>query len=820
MDKNSNVMLWGLEKASSSKLKEYEGQNNNPKSTIKQKGDKKPKKEVKVEKRFDPSEDYGIQDLAFLKKEASRIDKDIENDNDYDENIELQDKIYELIDTLEEMSEKFGSGLRSVLEPKREQFEDIDGDSSDDEYGRGITEEKSSIKQVNTSLKPNTKAKTKKISESKVRAEKGSDKAKEIGQKLAEARRKKREESGKLTVKEQSEKKREEKQKLRAEKAKPWYYVGIMPKGYREATEDEAIRNNKVGSYGKYVVDPLKYEFFEKYNILLSQHLSDTEIKMALLGIPKKINRSYQEIEIYESKLENNKYTESEHHKYDNKLAEEKHTLKNLKKAYNWIYKLYCERNNKTYVKKTFPPPEKEEIIHTKSESVFIPTKKEVIDPRVEVLSKEKKKEVKSLTHNFENEFDKIALPKKAFTKDIILKPKYAKKLFEEKKILLHPEHYQEEDIKKYFYRKMGTGIGSRDAQKLISMGYKPEMSSYGEYELDPELSIDRARVYKHTKTGKAYVVHRGTKEASDWLNNLIYGLSPSMYKYTNRYRTGKDVQEKALKKYGDVDVIGHSQGAKIAEMASRGDKRIKDVITYNRPVGLMETLTPLDKNVTDVRSSYDPVSTLASYQKGNKPVTIENKSWNPLAQHNTSSLLENPNFDIGSMHGEGLVNRKPHESQRLADIVQSVVFMKPHWNVTDAKKWLKKHNYYSDEIDNKPTQIRFRQYNPEDLRDRHFISKKLKDEHILLIISTMSNSGSGIMISNYEFLTPKEYKELEYKKFFEAQSKYQKEQEKKDKEAEKFRKLIKKSTLDRVKKGSQEMKEKMAKVRAGKGLR
>jgi hypothetical protein len=104
-----------------------------------------------------------------------------------------------------------------------------------------------------------------------------------------------------------------------------------MPKGYREATEDEAIRNNKVGSYGKYVVDPLKYEFFEKYNILLSQHLSDTEIKMALLGIPKKINRSFQEIEIFESKLDNNKYTESQHHKYDNKLAEEKHTLKNLK---------------------------------------------------------------------------------------------------------------------------------------------------------------------------------------------------------------------------------------------------------------------------------------------------------------------------------------------------------------------------------------------------------------------------------------------------------------------------------------------------------
>jgi hypothetical protein len=293
------------------------------------------------------------------------------------------------------------------------------------------------------------------------------------------------------------------------------------------------------------------------------------------------------------------------------------------------------------------------------------------------------------------------------------------------------------------------------------------------------------------------------------------------MYRYTQRYKTAKDVQEKALNKYGDnVDVIGHSQGAKLAEMLSKGDKRVRDVITYNRPVGLKEAMTPLDKNVIDIRSSHDPVSALAPYQKGNKPVTIENKAWNPLEQHNTKSLLETPNFDIGNTQGEGLVNRKPHESQRLADIVQSVVFMKPHWNVTTAKKWLKEHKYYNDEVDNKPTQIRFRQFNPEDLRDRHFISKKLKDENILLIISTMSNRGSGFMIDNFEFLTPKEHKELEYKKFFEAQTKHQKANERLEKEIAEKNKMIKKATKTRVSKGSKEAKEKMAKVRAGKGLK
>jgi len=535
---------------------------------------------------------------------------------------------------------------------------------------------------------------------------------------------------------------------------------------------------------------------------------------MALLGIPKKINRAYREIEIYESKLDNNKYSEAEHHKYDNKLSEERHTLKNLIKAYNWIYKLYCGRTNKPYVKKSFPPPEKEEIIPTKSESVYVPIKKERIDPRIEILSKEKKKEVKSLTHNFENDFDKIALPKKAFTDDLKLKSKYAKKLFDEKKILLHPEHYLEEDIKKYFYRKSGTGIGSRDAQKLISLGYKPEMKSIGDYELDPELSIDRARVYKNNKTGKAYVVHRGTHEASDWLNNLVYGLSPSLYRYTQRYKTAKDVQEKALNKYGDnVDVIGHSQGAKLAEMLSRGDKRVKDVITYNRPVGLKEAMTPLDKNVIDVRSSYDPVSALAPYQKGNKPVTIENKAWNPLEQHNTKSLLETPNFEIGNSQGEGLVKRKPHNQP--IDIVQSVVFLKPSWDSKNSKKWLRDHGFYSDERHDKPSQIRYRQYNPEDLKDRHFISKKLKDEEIILIISKMN--GKGFMINNKEILSPEEQKASEYKKYFEAHSKYQKEQERMNKEKENILKTVKMATKTRLAKGSQEMKDKMASIRAKK---
>jgi len=801
MEKNNKIMLWGLEKASKSQLASLEDKNNNPKSISKLKKDKTVKK-VKVERKYDITEDYGVEDLPFLKKEADRIEKEIDQDIDYDENLDLQEKIMDLIDTLEEIKEKFtGKGLRPILEPVEKPYEDVDSDTSDDEYGRGIEE-------------PNTRSRTKQIriqgkALTKARMEKGSKEAKELGKRLAEARRKKRE--GQITLKEQAEKKREEKEKTRQQKLKPWYYVGIIPKGYREATEDEAIRNYRVGSYGKYHVDMIKYEFFDKYKILLSHDMSNDDIKMALIGIPKKINRTFNEIEILENKLANNKYTEQQHHAYDHKLDEERHTNKNLQKAYNWISRLYAQRNNKPYVKKHFTPPKRDIVIKEETKETVL--KPEVYKETIMIEETPKKR----MFHKFENAFDKISIPVKAFTEEMLVKPKYAKKLFE-KNITLHPEHYHMEDIKKYFYGKSGSGIGSKDAQKLISSGYQPEMKDIDNYQLDRDLSVDRARVYRNTKTGKVYVVHRGTKEASDWLNNLVYGLSPYFYKQTDRYKQGKDVQEKALQKYGNnVDVIGHSQGAKIAEMASRGDKRVKDVITYNRPVGLKEAMTPLDKNVVDVRSSWDPVSMFAPFQKRNKPITIENKSWNPLQQHNTSSLLENPNFDIGDMAGEGIVDRKPTREHLLEDIVQSVVFMKPKWKVSEAKKWLRNCGYHYDEVDEKPTQIRFRQYNPEDLHDRYYVTKKLKGDNILLIISKMANKGTGFMLNNYEFLTPEEHRDAQYKEFFNSLMKHKKTHESLEKEKKRIENVVRKATKGRLAKGSQAAKDKMAAVRAAK---
>jgi len=165
-------------------------------------------------------------------------------------------------------------------------------------------------------------------------------------------------------------------------------------------------------------------------------------------------------------------------------------------------------------------------------------------------------------------------------------------------------------------------------------------------------------------------------------------------------------------------------------------------------------------------------------------------------------------------MNGGTLVDRKPPKN--LEDITQSVVFEKSHkWTIPKAKKWLKEHGYHTDSVDNKESQLRFRQYNPEDLHDRYFITKKLNHTGILLIISVPNNSGTGIMINNVEHHTPQEIVNSHIKHFtkqFHEQTKAHNELEK---EKEKTLKKIKKATKIRVAKGSKEMKEKMARLRA-----
>lgn len=751
--------------------------------------------------------------------------------------------------------------------PKKKVYERTE---SDDEDERLFDERYDRVmKKLDELENKGTKKKTKAKQEAKKRVEKGSEEAKAKMAKLTAIRQAKKVEKDKVKEKEKQTKKAE-----KEAKKKPFYYIGPVPSGYRKATEDEALLNDMVGELGEHEVNPQKLKYYEKYNILLTPDRTPSQIVITLKAFHKRVDGIFTDIDILESQLRsaqsgedierlrdkikqrknlNKFFSKTEEGKrfkvqleklkdnnyakgIEEKLKAKEQELKDIKKIYRYYQKLLEQKSGKkqellTEFKRKVPEyiPPKE----SKPEPPRAPPKStlELIRDDLIRLSKERKanEPPPKTTHTFENYKGRVEIPKKYFDKKMVLHPKYAQKLHS-KDILLHPHHYDKEHTEKYFYKHIkessrlpkGEGIGTYDLQKLLKQSYNPELGNVGDYMVDDELSNPTTQVYRNKNTDKIYVVHRGTKGGRDWLNNLVYGLSPSLYKWTDRYKNAKQVQDKAMDKYKgyDIDVLGHSQGSKLAEMISKDNKNVKNIITYNRPQGFMENIRSKPKNLHDIKTSFDPVSPLVPYQRGNQSVIIPSQTYNPLHEHRTERILELPDQVIGT----GFVNRKPDLNHH--SIVQSVIFDRPTWTKPRAIRWLKENNYYHDDVDSKTTQIRFRQYNPQDFREYHYISKPLKDKGILLIIA-MKNAhggtvhrscGQGFMHNNVEHFTPNEALLKNTNLITHHVQQAIKEHKALAKEAKGTlakTKALNKTSLKRALKGSQEARDRMARLRA-----
>jgi hypothetical protein len=971
--RNTSVLLWGKKKASQEQINDVlnkvfkKVEVNKP--TKKNTG----KKESKDQRDYyDPTLEYNINDIDFLESEYDKINEDyndhidtrlkyenidkyynaseqldkIDDPDDRDEKVDeilgkMIDKLELLIEVLKDYAKvpTKGSGLGRGSKINLIKCEESDNDSDSDSNSnfnpfevkeRKVNKEdqvfidsflpkildKSKSKAKSTSanmiINDDKPLKTKKVDESKVRVEKGSNDAHEKMAKLRELKVLKN--TGK---KEEKDKIKEAKNAIKEAKnanKKPFYYIGKVPSGYRKATEDEAIYNEMVGEYGENVVDPVKMRIYEKYQILVTKNKTPSQIVVSLKGITKRIDNIFKKEDDILSSIEKSddnidlkrlkdtvdkkiskdkNFTKTREYKFylekieklsnsnykkglQQQLSVTRNELKNMKRIYRFYQELFAEKTN-TPVKpvKEFKRPDTvlhennmkeihlkieknvakkkyindipnfslsyEERINAIENLIKILIDEKQLDEVGELKSmlklfKQKQKEEKYPEHSkvskhytFENNNGLVNIPKNYFDDKMVLKNVYADKLHK-KNILLHPHYYDEEDTKKYFYTHVkGKGIGSYDLQKLLKQSYTPTLGNVGDYMVDDEISNPTTQVYRNKNTDKIYVVHRGTKGARDWLNNLVYGLSPSLYTYTDRYKNAKDIQEKAMNKYKgyDIDVLGHSQGAKLAEMISKDNKNVKNIITYNRPQGLMENLTNKPKNLYDIKTSGDLVSPLIPYQRGNQTTVIPSQTYNPLYEHQTERILDLKDHMIGT----GFVNRKPDLNSD--SIIQSVVFSRPAWTKTNAVKWLKEHNFYYDDCDLKSTQIRFRQYNPEDLKDKYsYITKPLKDNNSILLIigvkmrnlskNTMYRSdekhGGAIMFNNITHYTPQEALLHNTKLITKHVQEAIKEHKALGKEASDTLNRTKKTNkimLNKAVKGSKEMADKMARLRA-----
>ncbi len=262
---------------------------------------------------------------------------------------------------------------------------------------------------------------------------------------------------GKKLTKEQKQKEKEYIKRLNEGKpilkGKPYYWIGDIPKGYREATQQEAIEKNNVSEYGKYAIDKVVYDMYKKYKIMLGIDYSNIELRQKLNGIRKKIIKAMQLLEIDKGHLGIDKY---ESKGIQNKVKDGELKVKELIKIYKWFSKLLHKRLKTKYEEPKFELPKNEEIKINKPSEHLLKLLNTEIKPRIDFrtgkpITKEESNYLlrkESNTKTFKRGKDIIELDNKYFNNNILI-PKYAKKLFDKEFILLDSKYYDDETYKK-----------------------------------------------------------------------------------------------------------------------------------------------------------------------------------------------------------------------------------------------------------------------------------------------------------------------------------------------------------------------------------
>ena len=200
-----------------------------------------------------------------------------------------------------------------------------------------------------------------------------------------------------------------------------------------------------------------------------------------------------------------------------------------------------------------------------------------------------------------------------------------------------------------------GGKLKASHIKGFINQSYEefPEDSING-WVLDKTLSNENAKVYYRPDSKEAVITHRGTQGVTDWGNNVAYAFG--VYGMTDRFKQGKEVQDKTNAKYGSANVstLGHSQGSILAR--SLGEKT-KEIINLN-PAYSGEIPK---KNEYNIRSSadvvsglYKPVSSIRSvlfpsYTKKHDIIIPSDSSFDVLGNHSADVLDKLGDQEIGA---------------------------------------------------------------------------------------------------------------------------------------------------------------------------
>ena len=84
---------------------------------------------------------------------------------------------------------------------------------------------------------------------------------------------------------------------------------------------------------------------------------------------------------------------------------------------------------------------------------------------------------------------------------------------------------------------------------------------------------------------------------------------------------------------------------------------------------------------------------------------------------------VANAATDLGGKMNEIIKGTGIKKKHSKSHIVQSVTFDSKQWTVATARKWLSENNYISPKVDRKINRLRFRQKDPEELREQGYTS-------------------------------------------------------------------------------------------------
>lgn len=293
----NEVLLWGINKIDSITLNEYvkkkniqltQSTLNLPTNTTLQ----------TLNSTYIPTNHYTIADLDFLNIEYDKIENKILKMTDlteeYDELLDLQDSLTDLINELE-YEAKNNSSNQINTEYIEENTNKINIDK---------------VRTIDTNL-------NKVLLEVELKTTKTIKSTKST-------------KSTKLTKTTKS--------------IKPYYFIGDVPEGYREATMEEAIYNRKVSLYGKKRVKRELNSLFEITGTIYIENIDNSqELNKKIMALKGKLNYYKKELEFQKESLESDTINVEKEKIISEKISEIKNCYKKTLDIYNLYVKKFQE---------------------------------------------------------------------------------------------------------------------------------------------------------------------------------------------------------------------------------------------------------------------------------------------------------------------------------------------------------------------------------------------------------------------------------------------------------------------------------------------